>query len=249
MATRLVLPHPAGPDPSGVVPARSHRYGGGVDRRHAAVARCHADVIQTRSGTKVYIEQTIPGPSNVVNSRVDHARMDLVFHQDGITTYVDVATVTPFSSGPGLVAAASARPGYMAKRAEKIKFDRYPHTNLVPFMPPWIPCQEVHQHLMKDADHPSLAIRDTWSAVQSVFTAPSPNNNSQQQPRDPPPPVPILFSQTRLLLHTLQCSFHLPPHVWPVAPHRSGMANLVVFVADYTSLALSTWRGPQRPVF
>ena len=74
---------------------------------------------------------------------------------------VDVAIVTPFSSSPRLVAAASARPSYMAKGAEKIKFDRYPRVNLVPFYPgdhraPWIPCREVHQ-LPRERRRPPLA--------------------------------------------------------------------------------------------
>ena len=68
VARRLMLP--AASDPSGVVCGKSvdahqhhcngSRYGGGVDRRCAAVARCLADVIHTHSGTKVYIEQAIP---------------------------------------------------------------------------------------------------------------------------------------------------------------------------------------------
>ena len=69
-----VLPHPAAPNAADVVqfcpnksaagvicnkpvdPQQHHcygcRYGGGVDRRHAAVGRCHADVIQSHSGAK-----------------------------------------------------------------------------------------------------------------------------------------------------------------------------------------------------
>ena len=88
MARRLMLPHPAAPDPAGVAPACSNksgtgqtcgkpvdphqhycygcRYGGGVDRRHAAVTRCLADVHQTHSNAKVYIEQTIPGLARAV---------------------------------------------------------------------------------------------------------------------------------------------------------------------------------------
>ena len=110
MARRVMLPHPAAPDDSGVAsgcpnksateqicgkpvdPNQYHcygcRYGGAVDRRHAAVARCLADVIQTHSGTKVFIQQTIPGLSRVVNHQVEHARMDLVFDQNGSTTYI-----------------------------------------------------------------------------------------------------------------------------------------------------------------
>ena len=111
--------------------------GGSVDRLHTAVlhtavGRCLVDVIQTHSGTKVYIEQTIPAIARVVNNQVEHARVTLVFDQSGITAFVDVAIVTPFSYSPGLISAASARPGYMAKRAEKTKFDRHPHINLVP---------------------------------------------------------------------------------------------------------------------
>ena len=76
VARRLMLPHPAVADPKDVVqfcpnksaagvicnkpvdPKQHHcfgcRYGGGVDRRHAALARCLADVIQSHSGVKVF---------------------------------------------------------------------------------------------------------------------------------------------------------------------------------------------------
>ena len=40
-------------------------------------------------------------------------------------------------------------------------------------------------NLMKDADNPPLAIRDTWSASKAYSTAPSPDNNSQPPLRDP----------------------------------------------------------------
>ena len=45
--------------------------------------------------------------------------------------------------------AASTKPGLMAERAEKNKFDRYPHINLVPFILEttgwaWPTCQEIH---------------------------------------------------------------------------------------------------------
>ena len=94
-----MLPHPAASDPSGVVLAcpnnsaagqicdkpvdahQHHCYGcrhrGGVDRRHAAVARCIADVIHSHNGTKVYIEQAVPALTRMVNGQVEHARMDL----------------------------------------------------------------------------------------------------------------------------------------------------------------------------
>ena len=56
------------------------RYGGGVDRRDAAVGRCLANVIQSHSGEKVFIEQEVPALTRVVNGQSEHARMDLVFN-------------------------------------------------------------------------------------------------------------------------------------------------------------------------
>ena len=118
------------------------RYGGGVDRRHAAVARCLADVIQSHSGAEVFIEQEVLALTRVVNGQSEHARMDLLFNFCGSVTYLDVSIVAPFSCNPSLVSAASTRPGLMAKRAEKNKFDRYPHINLVPFIKPQV--DQVH---------------------------------------------------------------------------------------------------------
>ena len=70
----------------------------------------------------------------VVNGQTEHARMDLVFNLNGSVTYLDVSSVAPFSCSPSLVSAANTKPGHTAKRAEKNKFDRYPHINLVPFI-------------------------------------------------------------------------------------------------------------------
>ena len=42
------------------------RFGGGVDRRHAALARCLADIIHSHSGVKVFIEQEVPALTRVV---------------------------------------------------------------------------------------------------------------------------------------------------------------------------------------
>ena len=106
------------------------RYGRGVDRGHAAVARCLADVIRSHSGTKVYIEQTMPGLSRVVNGQFEHASTD------GQESREDQVRV-PF------VLETTGRPGYHAKK--------------------------FIGSLMKDADQPSLAIRDTRSAIQSVL--------------------------------------------------------------------------------
>ena len=141
---------------------------------HAAVARCLADVIQSHSGAKVFIEQEVPALTRVVNCQSGHARMDLVFNLNGSVTYLDVSIVAPFSCNPSLVSAASTRPRLMSIRAEKNKFDRYPHINLVPFILETTGRLGPHarkfiSYLMWDADNPPLAIRDTWSAIQSVL--------------------------------------------------------------------------------
>ena len=180
VARRLMLPHPAAANPADVVqccpnksaagvicnkpldPKQHHcygcRYGGGVDRRHAALARCLADVIQSHSG-KVFIEQEVPALTRVVNGQTEHAWMDLV---------------SPFSCNPSLVSAASTKPGLMAKRAEKNKFDRYPHINLVPFIlettgRPGPHARKFINFLLRDADNPPIAVRDTWSTIQSLL--------------------------------------------------------------------------------
>ena len=196
VARRLMLPHPAAPNNTDVVqfcpnksaagvicnkpldPKLRHcygcRYGGGVDRRHAALARCLADIIHSHSGVKVYIEQEVPALTRVVNGQTEHARMDLVFNLHGSITYLHVSIVAPFSCNPSLVAAASTKPGLMAKRAEKAKFDRYPHINLVPFIlettgRPGSHARKFINYLLRDADNPPIAVRDTWSTIQSVL--------------------------------------------------------------------------------
>ena len=190
VARRLMLPHPAVADPADVVQSclnksaaglicskpvdtQQHhcygcRYGGGVDRRHAAVARCLADVTQSHSGAKVFNEQEVPALTRVVNGQTEHARMDLVFNLNGSVTYLDVSIVAPFSCNPSLVSAASTKPGLMAKRAEKNKFDRYPHINLVPFILETTGRPSPHARKFIN-DNPPLAVRDTWSAIQCVL--------------------------------------------------------------------------------
>ena len=124
VARRLMLPHPVAANPADVVqfcpnksaagvicnkpldPKQHHcygcRYGGGVDRRHAALARCLADIIHSHSGVKVFIEQEVPALTRVVNGQTEHARMDLVFNLHGSITYLDVSIVAPFSCNPSL---------------------------------------------------------------------------------------------------------------------------------------------------
>ena len=89
VARRLMLPHPAAPNATYVVQSCANksaaglirnkpvdtqqqhccgcRYGGGLDHRRAAVARCLADVVHSHSGTKVFIEQEVPALTCVVN--------------------------------------------------------------------------------------------------------------------------------------------------------------------------------------
>ena len=138
------------------------------------MTRCPADVIHSHSGTKVFIEQEVPALTRAVNGQREHARMDLVFNLDGSVTYLDVSIVAPSSCNPSLVSAASTKPGLTAKRAEKNKFDRYPHINLVPSIlettgRPGPHARKFISYLMRDAENPPLAIRDTWSAIQSVL--------------------------------------------------------------------------------
>ena len=184
LARRLMMPHPAAANAADVVqfcsnksaagvicsrpvdPKQHHcfgcRYGGGVDRRHAAVGRCLADVNQSLSGAKAFIEQEVPTLTRVVNGQTAHARMDLVFNLNGSVTYLDVSIVAPFSCSPSLVSAASTKPGLMAKRAEKNKFDRYPHINQVRFIlettgRPGPHARKFISYLMRDADNPPPA--------------------------------------------------------------------------------------------
>ena len=161
------------------------KSGGGVDQRHSALARCLADLITTHTGTKAHIEQSIPGLAHTdQHGQIELARMDIVVALRGVTYYIDTAIVSPFSSNVSLMTAASARPGYMAEREEKKKFDRYPRINLVPFIlestgRPGYHARKFIKHLYDDTDHPPTAIRDAWAAIQTTLH----NSISNQQLR------------------------------------------------------------------
>ena len=146
MARRLMLAHPAAALATNISPTCPNgsaakrvctcpidrhqlhcivcKSGGGVDQRHSALARCLADLITTHTGVKVHLEQTIPEIPRVPRpgAQPEGARMDIVFNLHGQVYYIDTAVVTPFSANMGLMFAASARPGHMAKREEKKKF-------------------------------------------------------------------------------------------------------------------------------
>ena len=214
------MPHPAAPNAADIVQScpnnraaglicnkpvdlqQDHcygcRYGGGVDRRHAAVATFLADAIHPHSGSKVFIEHEVPALTRVVNGQGEHARMDLVVNLNGSATYLDVSIVAPFSCNPSLVSAASTRPGHMGKRAEKTKFDRYPHTNIVPFI-----LETTGRH----GPHARKFIRNlmlkTLRWPSGTHGQPSsPNNNSQAPSRDPSRslPFPVLLVQASCCL-------------------------------------------------
>ena len=157
-----------------------------ADPSRVLVARrwpeCLADVIHSHSGTKVFIEQEVPALTRVVNGRREHARMDLALNLNGSASYLDVSIFASFSCNPSLVSAASTRPGHIAKRAEKSKFDRHPHINLVPFIlettgRPGQHARKFISNLMKDADNSQLAIGTPDQPSRAYSTAPSPNNN------------------------------------------------------------------------
>ena len=114
--------------------------------------------------------------------------MNLVFNLNGSITYLDVSIVALFSCSPSLVSAASTKPGHMAKRAEKTKFDRYPHINLVPFIleatgRPGPHARKFINFLLRLTTHHQLS--ETLGPPSKVSsTVPSPNNNLRQPLRD-----------------------------------------------------------------
>ena len=207
LARRLMLPHPAASQASNISstcpnvsaakrtcachidPHQPHcmtcKSGGGVDQRHSALARCLADLVTKHTGTKVFIEQSIPGLTHYTRTgQIEVARMDIVVELHGNTYYIDTAIVSPFSSNAELLSAGSGRPGHMAKREEKTKFARNPRNNLVSFILESTGRLGYHarkfiKHLYEDADHPPTAIRDAWAAIQTTLH----NRISKQQLR------------------------------------------------------------------
>ena len=151
------------------------KSGGGVDHRHSALARCLPDLITTHTGVKAHIDQSIPGLTHTKqHGQIELARMDIVIALRGITYCIDTAIVSPFSANVDLMTAASSRPGHMAKREEKKKFDRYPRINLVPFIlestgRPGYHARKFIKFLYNDADHPPTAIRDAWTPIQTTL--------------------------------------------------------------------------------
>ena len=197
LARRLMLPHPATNHPANIsatcpsVSAAKRtcactiddyqlhcmicKSGGGVDQRHSALARYLADLITTHTGIKAHIEQSIPGLTNIKqNGQTELARMDIVEALRGITYYIDTAIFSPFSSSVSLMTAASARPGYMAKREEKknstdTSVSTCPHSSLNPQED-----RDTTPESSSNTSNPPTAIQDAWAAIQTTL------NNKQQ---------------------------------------------------------------------
>ena len=116
LARRLMLVHPAASHATNISPTCSNvsaakrtcacpidphqlhcmtcKSEGGVDQRHSALARCLADLMTTHTGTKAYIEQSIPGLAQPTQpGRTEGARMGIIVELRG-NTYT--AIVTPF---------------------------------------------------------------------------------------------------------------------------------------------------------
>ena len=153
--------------------------------RHDAVVRCLADLVQKIGGKQTRVEQWIPTMQRT-NARGERecARLDVVFLDNGQPTYLDVAIVAPFSTDPGMLAAAAVKPGYMARRAERGKFNRYPGHRLVPFVlettgRPGQHAKKFIRALVQDHPTPAIAARDVWACIQNVLHS----TISQQQLR------------------------------------------------------------------
>ena len=157
------------------------KSGGRVDQWQSAIGRCLADLITKHTGTKVSIETNRPKVF-LESPNLVHRRKVLAW--TGSTCCIDTAIVTPFSSSAGLILTASGRQGFTAKRVEKSKFDRYPHINLVPFVPettgrPGYHTQKFIKALYLDTDHRPTVTSDTWAAIQTTLH----NSISKQQLR------------------------------------------------------------------
>ena len=204
VARRLMLPQPAASDPQVLfwhapnkraarqicgkpVDADQHhrfgcRCGGGVNRRHAAVARCLADVIHSHNSTKMYIEQAVPsshscgewsGHGSCLSSKRHHhvprCRHCLSVVQQPSPHCGSQETTKPRGPESRILFHSSwrltDRPGFHAKKfiinlmkdadAPSSLLLRHPSSPLLPHHPPPPP--------------PPLAIRDTWPAIQSVL--------------------------------------------------------------------------------
>ena len=156
VARRLMLPHPAAANP--------------------------ADVVQFCPATNLSIRNSIIAMATdmeeVLIADMQHWRdaLRISFNHTVVSQYLLNKKYLPLLvlSTDKLNTLECTKPGLMAKRAEKTKFDRYPHINLVPFIlettgRPGPHARKFINYLLRDADNPPTAVRDTWSTIQSVL--------------------------------------------------------------------------------
>ena len=97
VARRLMLPHPAAANPADVVQFCPKKVRQVLFATNLSIPKqqsllwlsiwtvdmqhwCDADIIQSHSGVKRFIEQEEPALTRVVNGQTEHARMDSVFN-------------------------------------------------------------------------------------------------------------------------------------------------------------------------
>ena len=196
VARRLILPHPVAANPADVVQfaptkVRQVSFATNLLIRNSIIVMVAgmeevltADMQHWRDALRISFNRTV-GSKYLLNKKYLPL---LVLSMDRLNTlgWILSSTLTvqsciwtslsllPFSCNPSLVSAASTKPGFMAKRAEKTKFDRYPHINLVPFIlettgRPGPHARKFINYFLRDADNPPIAVRDTWSTIQSVL--------------------------------------------------------------------------------
>lgn len=146
--------------------------GGGVIRRQDAVVRCLANLIQKYKNTQARVGQWVPTMQRTAQGY--QARLDVVFFDNACPAYIDVAIVAPYSADPALMASAAAKAGYMARRAERNQFGRYPGHNLIPVVlettgRPGYHGKQFIQHLAADHEPQSVVISEIWACVQGVL--------------------------------------------------------------------------------
>ena len=151
---------------------------------------------------------------------------------------------TPFWSNAALISAACARPGYMAKREEKNKFDRFSQINLVPLIHettrrPGYHAKKNHQMLLQRPRTTHQQASGTPGSPSKLhFTAASPNNNSDPSPRDP---RCLLLTTPYAFLRGFHSSQQFIFTCYCVAPLRTCMA-------DHCQSPQSTHERPQGPL-
>lgn len=146
--------------------------GGGVVQRHDAVVRCLAKLIQKYKNTQARVEQWVPTMQRTTQG--GQARPDDVFFDNACPADLAVAIVALYSADPALMTSAAANAGYMARRAERNKFSRYPGHKLIPFVLETTGRLGYHtrqfiQHLAADHEPQSVVVSEIWACIQGVL--------------------------------------------------------------------------------